>query len=88
MLTGSERSLRAKIGAHALHASHDPAQTTSKARETFLASFEAQVDPEGSLTPEERRRRAMHARKAHFARLALISARVRRARKEGVGHAA
>lgn len=44
----------------------------------MLAKFEAQVDPDGSLSPEERHLRAENARKAHFARLALKSARSRR----------
>ena len=88
MLTPQERSLRARIGAHALHAAYDPTEITSKARETFLSKFEHQVDPEGILSQEERTRRATHARKAYFARLALISARTRRQRKEGAPNAA
>ncbi len=80
-LTPRERTLRAQIGAHALHASHDPRETTAKARAAFLGRFEDQVDPERVLPEEERRRRAEHARKAHFARLALASARARRERK-------
>ncbi len=81
-LTPEERSLRARIGAHSLHASHDPRQTTANARATFLSRFEDQVDPERVLVAEERKRRAEHARKAHFARLALASAKARR-RKRG-----
>lgn len=88
MLTPQERSLRAKIGAHALHAAHDPSETTSKAREAFRSKFERQVDPEGILIPEERQRRAEHARKAYFAKLSFISARVRRQRREGACNAA
>ncbi len=80
-LTPRERTLRAQIAAHALHASHDPRDTTAKARATFLAAFEEQVDPERVLPEEERRRRAEHARKAHFKRLALASVRARCERK-------
>jgi hypothetical protein len=87
MLTPEERALRAKIGAHALHAKHDPRQTTAKARQTFLARFEAEVDPEGILSPVERLRRAEQARKAHFARMALHSAKVRREKKEAAKRA-
>ncbi len=79
-LTPQERSLRARIGAHALHASHDPTETTAKARATFLARFEEEVDPARQLPEAERRRRAEHARKAHFARLALASVKSRRLR--------
>ncbi len=82
-LTPRERTLRAQIGAHALHASHDPRETTAKARAAFLARFEVQVDPDRVLPEEERKRRAEHARKAHFKRLALASVRARRERKEG-----
>ncbi len=40
--------------------------------------FERQVDPYGMLSPTERARRAEHARKAYFVRLALRSAQARR----------
>src|SRR3954467_7644157 len=68
---------RGRIGAFVTHSRHDPRETTAKARAAFLARFEREVDPEGSLPEAERRRRAEHARKAHFARLALKSARTR-----------
>lgn len=83
MLSPVERALRARIAAYTLHATHDPKETTAKARETFLDSFERQVDPDGALPPEERQRRAMYARKAHFSRLALLSAKARRATRAG-----
>lgn len=70
--------MRARIGAHALHASHDSRELTVPARAAFLARFEAEVDPDGILPEAERRRRAEHARKAYFARLALASAKARR----------
>lgn len=73
-----DMALRGRIGAHRLHATHDPRETTAKARETFLTQFEREVDPDGALSPEERRRRAEHAKKAHFARLARLSAEARR----------
>jgi hypothetical protein len=46
----------------------------------LLALLTAQVDPKGSLPDDERERRVAQARKAHFARLALASAKARRAR--------
>src|SRR5215212_4973983 len=73
-----EMSRRGRIGAHRLHATHDPRETTAKTREVFLTQFEREVDPDGALSPEERRRRAEHAKKAHFARLARLSAAARR----------
>lgn len=80
-LTATQRTLRAQIGAYALHASHDPRETTAKARATFLARFEVQVDPDGLLSAPERQRRAGYARKAHFKRLALASTRKRSGKK-------
>jgi hypothetical protein len=72
-----DMALRGRIGAHTLHATRDSRETTANARAAFLAGFEAQVDPDGSLPEAERKRRAEHARRAHFARLALKSARAR-----------
>jgi hypothetical protein len=43
--------------------------------------FERQVDPDFQLPDGERRRRADSARKAHFVKLALKSAEVRRRRR-------
>ena len=54
---------------------------TRAGRVAFLDRFEREVDPDGVLDITERQRRAEHAKKAHFARLALASARARRARK-------
>lgn len=81
-LSREEASLRGRIGAYTLHSKHDPKQTTEKARSTFLASFEKQVDPDGMLPEPERLRRAEMAKKAHYARLALLSARKRRGKAE------
>lgn len=81
-LTDSERTLRARIGAHSLHAGvADPAAHTEPARRAFLDQFEHEVDPNGVLPVAERARRAEHARKAYFAKLALKSAQARRAKK-------
>lgn len=78
----AEYHLRAKVAAHASWAkTEDPAARTAPAREAFMARFERQVDPDGVLSPEDRQRRAEHARKAYFARLALASSKARRARK-------
>jgi hypothetical protein len=82
VLSPEERSLRARIGAHALHSTHDPTDITANARAAFLARFEHEVDPERLLPEAERLRRAEHARKAHFTRLALASVRARREKRE------
>jgi hypothetical protein len=75
----TEMALRGRIGGLVTQSRHDPRDLTAKARATFLAQFEEQVDPERLLSEPERQRRAIAARKAHFARLALASARARRA---------
>ena len=80
-----EMSRRGRIGAHRLHALHDSRELTAPARAAFLAKFEREVDPTGTLPEEERRRRADHARKAHFARLARLSANARRRKKDAAG---
>lgn len=76
-MTPEQRTLRARIAAHAMHARHDTQKTTSAGREAFLARFEREVDPDGTLPPAERARRAEHARKAYFTGLALKSSRAR-----------
>ncbi len=79
----SERAaLIGRIGAHRLHATHDSREITAPARAAFRDSFEREVDPDFVLPEAERQRRAEHARKAHYARLALKSVEVRRAAKE------
>ncbi len=80
-LSPAERSLRARLAAHTMHARHDPRETTTAARAAFLARFEAEADPDGVLPPEERRRRAEHLRRAHFARLSLKAVEARRVRR-------
>lgn len=83
-LTPEQRVLRAQIAAHVQWSkTEDPAEHTAPARKAFLDRFEREVDPDGALPPEERARRASHARQAYFKRLALKSARARAARKAG-----
>ncbi len=75
----ADRSLIARLAAHESWANTaDPSARTEPARQALLGRFESQVDPDGVLSPEERARRAGHARKAYFARLALRSAQARR----------
>jgi hypothetical protein len=77
----AERSLRARLAAYAMHAQHDPRETTANGRAAFLARFDAEVDPEGRLDPVERRRRAEQARRAYFARLSLDAVKARQAKR-------
>jgi hypothetical protein len=77
-LSPEQRSIRARLAAHTLHAKvTDPAAHTAPARQAFLDRFEREVDPDGTLSPADRARRAEHARKAYFTRLALASAKAR-----------
>src|SRR5206468_12849388 len=80
-LSAEERMLRSKIGAHALHATRDPLETTEAARGAAFAKFEHEVDPGRVLPEAERRRRARHAQQAHMARMALASVRARALRR-------
>lgn len=77
--TPEHRVLVARVAAHSRWAATaDPTAATAPARKAFLDRFERQVDPEGVLAPAERARRAEHARKAYFTRLALKSSQARR----------
>ncbi len=83
--TPTDLALIGRANAHKLWAHvADRAAHTAPARREFEARFEREVDPDGVLPPEERARRAAHARKAYFARLALASAKARRAHRENL----
>ena len=75
MLSPSERTLRARIGAHSLHAQRDSRVTTAPGRKAAAdklnARLLAEIDPDSILPLDERARRLEHARKAYFGRLAL-----------------
>ena len=84
-LTAAQRTLRARMAAYTLHATHDSRLTTRAAREAFMARFERQVDPDGQLPLSERTRRAEAAKKAYFSGLVLKSAKARSARRRAAG---
>jgi hypothetical protein len=80
--SSGDRVLQARLAAHLLHARiTDPAGHTAPARAAFLSRFEREVDPDGVLDPHERARRAEHAKKAYFLRLALASSKARAAKR-------
>ena len=56
----------------------DRSARTRPAREAFLKRFEKEVDPEGQLPPDERYRRAEHAKRAYMLRLAKRAVAARR----------
>ncbi len=75
----ADRFLIARLAAHESWAkTADARARTAPARRAVLDRFERLVDPDGVLSAAERARRAGHARKAYFARLALRSAQARR----------
>ena len=74
-LTPQLRFMRARIAAHAQHAQGKT--NTGPARAAFEQKFLDEVDPERRLSEAERRKRASHARKLHFQRLAFASVKAR-----------
>jgi hypothetical protein len=65
------------MAAYTLHSRRDSRELTQPARQAFDRRFEQQVDPDGVLSPVERQRRALAARRAYFTKLALRSAQAR-----------
>lgn len=78
--THAQRVLIGRLGAYVLHSRYDSRELIRPAREAFWSKFERDVDPDGVLPLDERLRRADMARKAHFTRLAIASAKARRKR--------
>ena len=78
-------SLAGRAGGYARAAQYDGREMTARARQTFADSFldghACRVCPQTALPPDllpvERARRAEALRKAHYARVALASARAR-----------
>ncbi len=77
---GVYTSLRGRIGGLTRSATSDMRILARSGQVGLRRKFENEVDPDGSLAPAERARRADAARRLHFSRLALASARARRAR--------
>jgi hypothetical protein len=77
----AELSLIGQIAANKRWANtEDRAAATLPARRGFLDKLEREADPNNELLPAERAKRAENLRKAHYARMALNSARARRRR--------
>lgn len=87
MSSPEERSHRARLAAHTLHAKRHSHDTTSAARAARLTKLRNAVDPDQTLDPEERDRRAHHLLRAEMARLALRSAQLRRERADAAANA-
>jgi hypothetical protein len=81
-LTAAERSLRGKLASYESWAkTPDRSARTAPGRAAQLARFEKLVDPDGTMPPEARAKAAEAAKQAHYARMALLSAKARRTRK-------
>jgi hypothetical protein len=77
----SDRSLIARVAAHTRWAMEpDRTEATRAARQGLDAKWAREVDPNGVLPVEELERRVDSLRRAHMTRMALASARARRAK--------
>ncbi len=77
------KSLPHQIAANTRWAREDPAENAARARRGLEAKFLREVDPNNELLEVERERRAECAKKAFYQRMALASAKARRARAAG-----
>ena len=84
-LTPTERTLRARVAAHAMHSRNDSMAVSQAGRDAFLERFAREVDPLRLLEPTERERRAQHALRAHMYRLSLAASKARRATRSKAG---
>lgn len=77
----TDRALVARLAAHTRWAMEpDRTKATSPARKGLDAKWAREVDPDGVLTAGELARRVDNLRRAHMTRMALASARARRAK--------
>lgn len=74
------RSAAGRVGGYVKASRYPPDELTREARAAFLSKFDREADPDGTLPPDERRRRAEALRRAHYSRMALASAKSRRRR--------
>jgi coproporphyrinogen III oxidase-like Fe-S oxidoreductase len=85
-LSPEQRSLRASIGAHALHARYGGREITAAARAARFKKYLEKVDEQTPGLPEdERLRRAEHLLRADMKKLALRSSRARAQRAAADG---
>lgn len=80
-LTPEQRKLRARAAAYSMHAAGKT--NTRPAFAARMAKLEAEVDPDGRLAPDERKRRAHQLLKARMAALALKASRARSRKGKG-----
>jgi hypothetical protein len=77
-LTPGQRQTRSRQGSHVSWANTtDRTARTEPGRQGMRRKFEDEVDPERTLRPEERAKRAESARKAYFTRLSYMAVKPR-----------
>lgn len=81
-MTPEQRTLRARMGAYAMHSRNDSKVIARKANKTFIDSFEKRVDPNFELPVEERQRRAAAAYRLHMLRMAFRSVQARKRKRK------
>ena len=67
--TPTERRLRTRLAGQMRWAKDDPVAHAHRMQAGLVAKFEREADPDGTLEPAERARRAAQLRKAHMTRL-------------------
>jgi hypothetical protein len=77
------KSLPHQVAANIRWSQEDPTEQGRTMRAGLEARFLREVDPDNELPEAERLRRAAKARQVYYQRLALASAKARRARKTG-----
>lgn len=75
LLSAEQRRLRAKAAAYSMHAAGKT--NTRPAFAARMAKLEAEVDPDGRLSPDERNRRAHQLLKARMAALSLKASKAK-----------
>lgn len=85
-MTTAERSLSGRIGQHLRWAKTPSAdarrEATQPARNGLIRRWEKQADPHGVMSPAELATAVESLKKAHYARMALASARARRGHRK------
>ena len=80
-LTPEERQTRSRQASYVSWAKTvDVAARMKPAREGMIRKFEREVDPDGTLSPDERARRVEAARKAYYTRISMLAQKKRKAR--------
>lgn len=73
-LPDDERRLMASVGGISRVLKHGPDNAIAPARAGFLARFDNEVDPDGTLSPDKRAQLSALALKLHMKKMALARA--------------